>query len=246
MISVSIVSHSQKDLVLDLFKDFERLKPPLVTQIILTHNLTDDRKEFPDRIGHIEVSQIYRGTQLGFGANHNRAFTTTSNQLFAVLNPDLRFEIDPFTRLVSSLNLISTGLIAPQIVNRDNTVEDSARGLYTPLDSLSGLRRKSRLHRENPAWIAGMFVLFRSKAFTQINGFDERYFMYVEDVDICARLVIAGWSLKYESSVNVTHLARRENRKSLTHFVWHLSSALRWWSGRVFWAYRRKLKRASA
>ena len=103
MISASIVSHGQKDLVLDLFNDFKRLKPPLVTQITLTHNLIDDRRYFPDRIGHIAVTQIYRGKRLGFGANHNAAFTFSTQPFFGVLNPDLRLVSDPFPLLVQQL-----------------------------------------------------------------------------------------------------------------------------------------------
>jgi N-acetylglucosaminyl-diphospho-decaprenol L-rhamnosyltransferase len=212
-----------------------------VSHIVLTHNAVDHRQEFTRDLGHIRVTQIFNPSPKGFGANHNAAFKVCNEAFFAVLNPDLRFPIDPFALLKAELDNARVGVVAPTIVKADGSVEDSARSLYTPFSSAKGLSSEPRLQANNPAWLAGMFLLFRREAFTAVNGFDEKFFMYVEDVDICARLVLAGWALKYVNSVSVVHDARRANRKSLRHFLWHLTSAIRWWSSRTFWQYKKTL-----
>jgi GT2 family glycosyltransferase len=73
-----------------------------------------------------------------------------------------------------------------------------------------------------------MFMLFRSAAFRKVGGFDERYFLYYEDVDLCARLRRAGYDIRVEAAVRVVHDARRDSRRSVRYMAWHLSSILRY------------------
>jgi N-acetylglucosaminyl-diphospho-decaprenol L-rhamnosyltransferase len=241
MIALSIVSHNQKDLVKVLLNDLCKLNTTVVTEVVLTHNASDDRHEFPNVIAGIQVTQIFNRVPKGFGANHNAAFKHCATPYFVVLNPDIRMPEDPFAQLISEFDLAKVGLIAPRVMSANGLVEDSARSLYTPFSSFSGLRKVSRLSA-NPAWFAGMFLLFKRESFASVQGFDEKFFMYVEDVDICARLVLSGWSLKYVSSAFVVHDARRANRKTLRHLTWHLQSALRWWASSTFWRYKSVLK----
>jgi N-acetylglucosaminyl-diphospho-decaprenol L-rhamnosyltransferase len=234
MITISIVSHGQKDLVHALLADLSAINSNLITHIVLTHNLTDDRSSFLDNVPTIKITQIFNVAPKGFGANHNAAFAVATGHYFAVLNPDIRIIEDPFPTLIHSLRQHSVELIAPKILNSDLTIADSARSLYTPWNSLKGLLKLGRLQVQ-PEWIAGMFMLFTYNSFRLISGFDEKYFMYVEDVDVCARLLLSGGALRYEPTVCVIHDARRENRKSLKHLSWHLRSALIWWTSDAFW-----------
>jgi N-acetylglucosaminyl-diphospho-decaprenol L-rhamnosyltransferase len=234
MITISIVSHGQKDLVANLLNDFTRVGLPQVSRIVLTHNFTDDRSSFPSVLNSIPINQIYNDVPKGFGANHNAAFAVCNTPYFAVLNPDLKFESDPFGLLLAKLVDSGHGLIAPRILNVDGSQANSARSLYTPLESFRGLLGLSKV-KLPPDWMAGMFLLFRSSVFRSLKGFDEKYFMYVEDVDICARVQLSGTSLCFLADVCVIHDARRANRKSIRHLTWHLTSALRWWTSRTFW-----------
>jgi N-acetylglucosaminyl-diphospho-decaprenol L-rhamnosyltransferase len=240
MIAISIVTHGQSELVRELLDDLIRIRPSLVTHIVITHNLSDDRASFPSSIDGALITQIHNSTPKGFGANHNSAFNLVQEPYFAVLNPDLRIKSDPFGVLVRRFDDLKVVLVAPQVFNLDGSVADSARGLYTPIASIMGLLGSQRL-RVNPVWVAGMFMLFRSTAYRKVNGFDEKYFMYVEDVDICSRLTMSGGSILFDAAVSVIHDARRANRKSLRHLKWHARSALRWWSSHVFWRHWRQI-----
>jgi len=76
--------------------------------------------------------------------------------------------------------------------------------------------------------VAGMFMAFRADAFRTANGFDERFFLYYEDVDICRRLRSRGFSVVYEPRAAVIHDARRASRHNPRLMAIHAASALRY------------------
>ena len=80
-----------------------------------------------------------------------------------------------------------------------------------------------------------MFLLFESAAYLDLGGFDERYFMYCEDYDICARLRLSGRAYSVLMECEVVHDAQRASRRSRQHLRWHLQSLMRVWLSRPFW-----------
>jgi len=90
-------------------------------------------------------------------------------------------------------------------------------------------------------WLAGLFLLFPFRLFTAINGFDERYFMYCEDVDICARFRLAGYGVFWDPRISVIHQAQRHSHRRLNHLKWHLVSLVRFFNSEVFTALRQRL-----
>jgi hypothetical protein len=76
-------------------------------------------------------------------------------------------------------------------------------------------------------WVAGMFMLFAKKTFERLNGFNERYFLYYEDVDICARLNLAGLKVMVNPAARVVHYAQHSSHRSLKYLRWHISSLYR-------------------
>ena len=73
----------------------------------------------------------------------------------------------------------------------------------------------------SPDWVAGMFMLFRKDVYAELAGFDERYFLYYEDVDLCWRLRKRGLDVRLVPTVSATHDARRQSRRSVRHLRWH-------------------------
>jgi N-acetylglucosaminyl-diphospho-decaprenol L-rhamnosyltransferase len=88
-------------------------------------------------------------------------------------------------------------------------------------------------------WISGAFMMFKSSAFRKLGGFDERYFMYCEDVDICLRLQLAGYKL-VRADATVTHHTQRRTLKNLQHLVWHVRSLLRLWNSAPYKQYKQR------
>ncbi len=235
-VTVSIVSHGQLALVRPLLDQLDRCSAACVAKVVLTVNIPE-----PDALAggrwRFPVERIENESRKGFGANHNQAFARCESDWFLVLNPDMRFDADVLAPLVMHA-LPKTGLLAPRILEPGKGAPEQHRAIITPREILTR-KRAGYAIPEVPAWIPGLFMLFSSSAYAQIGGFDERFFMYGEDFDICARLRLAGWHLRIAEHLSARHEAQRASHSSAKHLQWHLTSLLKVWSSAVFWRYRK-------
>ncbi len=237
IITLSVISHKQQHLVKELLNDLEAYACHTI-QVDLTLNLPEVLTfEVADYSFPIHI--IRNQQAKGFGANHNQAFGLCDTPYFCVINPDIRLVENPFIRLIAALNEYSAALIAPKVRNPEGGVEDSVRKFPTPFSVIKKVlsrQKKSDYSTDNviinPDWVAGMFMLFKSKQYRLIGGFDERYFLYYEDVDICKTLKKAKQDIVFCPNVTVIHQARRSSHKKLTYLVWHVKSMLRFFFDR--------------
>jgi len=127
------------------------------------------------------------------------------------------------------------GVAGPLVRAPSGAAEDSARRF----PSLGTLARKMLRGASGPEyptdrgiqrvdWVAGMFMLFRRNAFAAAGGFDERFFLYYEDVDICRRLRGLGFACLYQPAVGVVHEARRASRRDPRLMAVHAASIARY------------------
>jgi len=166
---------------------------------------------------------VHSPRNAGYGAGVNLGARFTAAELLFVCNPDLVLEAEAIRILVESLDAHpGTAAVGPMLVEPDGSVYPSGRSFPTLGDSLghafAGLfwsdnpwTRRYRLlgdqqHQARDAdWVSGASFLVRRGAFEAVAGFDEAYFMYVEDVDLCWRLHRAGWGVRYEPAARVVH-----------------------------------------
>ncbi|HEY2257060.1 MAG TPA: glycosyltransferase family 2 protein [Variovorax sp.] len=243
-ITVSIVSHGQLELVRPLIEELDRFSQALIAKVVLTINIPE-----PDALAGLQwgfpVERIDNAAPKGFGANHNQAFARCGTAWFLVLNPDIRFTADVLAPLVAQA-APDSGLLTPRILEPGKAAPEQHRAIITPHEILVR-RRPGYVRPVVPHWIPGLFMLFRSAAYREIGGFDERFFMYGEDFDICARTQLAGWKLQVAEDLLALHDARRASRTSHRHLYWHVTSLLKVWASRSFWQFRSALrKRAQA
>jgi hypothetical protein len=240
MVSVSIVSHTQGALVRDLLTDLDTYCGDSI-EVLLTVNLPESLP-FDPAAFRFPLQILSNRVPRGFGANHNAAFRESRGELFCVLNPDIRLHGDPFGPLSARLMNPAVGVVAPLVRNPSGRIEDSARRMPTPWSILRkavfgahGPDYSVRSTDLFPDWLAGMFMLFRRETFEAAGGFDERYFLYYEDVDLCSRLALAGKRIVFCPEVEVIHDARRESHRNLRYFRVHLASMLRFFCSGPFW-----------
>jgi N-acetylglucosaminyl-diphospho-decaprenol L-rhamnosyltransferase len=232
LITVSVVSHGQGKLVAGLLQDLARC--PSVSEVVLTQNIPEDDIPCPASL-QPRLRVIRNEHPRGFAANHNQAFIFCEASIFAVLNPDIRLLDDPFPELARALEISSVGVVAPAVRNPSGDLEDSARTFPTPLRLLRKLMGlgDGRILTEGAApqevdFTAGMFLLFPASVYRELEGFDESFFLYYEDVDICTRLWLSGWRVILHPGVTVIHAAQRASRRRLRYMKWHLSSMFRY------------------
>lgn len=240
-IHISIISHHQFEMVQDVLLDFEKQGCADRIRVTITINV-------PEKIStHMEclsfpVDIINNDHPKGFSANHNASFNqpiiAKERQFFLVINPDVRLIENVIKPLINVLEANeSVGLTAPMVHGVDNVLEDSVRELPTPVRIIAKLfGGQGRLENDRctqPDWVAGMFMAFRASVFEQIGGFDENYFLYYEDVDICSRLWLAGYQIHFNENVSIVHDAQRKSWRDIRYLRWHIASMLRFFNSDV-------------
>lgn len=236
MFSISIVSHNQISMIEHLLDDLNKIDGDLF-EVILTHNIKErdlsiNKYRYPLKI-------IKNVEAKGFGANHNAAFAVSAGNFFAVVNPDIRLCFHDFSPLRLLFEDPKVAVVAPMVRSPQGKTEDSFRKFPTLIGMLKRHLLKNRgpdyLLAHKPIcvdWVAGMFMVFQHSMFQEIGGFDDkRFFMYLEDTDICRRLHEKGFLVKVQPAAAVVHNAQRASRRNLQHLKWHVTSALRYMTG---------------
>jgi N-acetylglucosaminyl-diphospho-decaprenol L-rhamnosyltransferase len=234
-VTLSIVSHGQNTLVNQLLEDIQRHCADRVA-LVLTENIPDPTPLATSALS-CPMERITNNQVKGFGTNHNAAFARCRTPYFCVANPDIRLPSDSFPALLQTLEAPRVAVAGPLVRNPEGRIEDSARRFPTAATLLKKLLYETR-QPDYPTdrgplevdWLAGMFMLFRSDAYRTIGGFDEAYFLYYEDLDVCHRLLKSGKAVIYEPRAEVIHDARRASRRKPGLALHHLRSALRFLS----------------
>lgn len=201
----------------------------------------------------------------GYGAGHNIALRQVLNSnvdYHLVLNSDVHWSGDVLTPMLKAMDADrQIGLMAPRTLNLDGSLQATARMLPTPLDLF--LKRatpsgwfKARKQRYlldrllsanclvNSPFLLGSFMLFRVEALRSEGLFDERFFMYHEDIDITRR-IHQNWLTLYWPHVTVIHAHRRESARSLRMFIIHLANMARYFN-KWGWFFDRERRRINS
>jgi N-acetylglucosaminyl-diphospho-decaprenol L-rhamnosyltransferase len=231
-ITLSVVSHRQNALVNPLLEDVQRHCADRV-RVVVTENLPDPT---PLATGVLSCpSEVISNTHVrGFAANHNAVFARSDSPYFCVCNPDIRLPADPFPALLESLADRRAGAVGPLVRSPEGSADNSARKFPT----MGSLLKKFFVENRAPDyatdrgpldvdWIGGMFMLLPSAVFRAVGGFDEGYFLYYEDVDLCRRLHAAGNTVIYNPRAQVVHDAQRGSRRQPRLALLHAKSMLR-------------------
>jgi N-acetylglucosaminyl-diphospho-decaprenol L-rhamnosyltransferase len=254
VISAVIVSYNSADYLPDCLRS---LRSEGVDEIVVVDNASSDGSVEVVRAADPAVSVVETGANLGFGSAANRGVAATAGEYVLILNPDTVVEPGTAKALSEALDRDpGLAVVGPRMENLDGTLYPSVRrfpemavafghaflGLVWPTNPATRRYRMLDWDHDRQAadvdWVGGACMLVRRSAFDLIGGFDEAYFMYVEDVDLCWRLGQAGWRIGYEPSARVVHAlggsSRRvpyrmiaEHHRSLYRFVSKSSAGAR-------------------
>jgi N-acetylglucosaminyl-diphospho-decaprenol L-rhamnosyltransferase len=217
-----------------------------VTDIVVVDNDSTDASVATLETIEVQSRLIRAARNRGYGAGANLGAKSADRELLFICNPDLVAEPDAIERLTAALDDHPEAAVAgPMLLETDGSVYPSGRSFPNLGDSLGhgfvGMfwndnpwTRRYRLlgaeqHQARCAdWVSGASFLVRRVAFEAVGGFDEAYFMYVEDVDLCWRLHRSGWDVRYEPSARVVHeQGRSTSLKPYRMLLAHHRSILR-------------------
>lgn len=199
----------------------------------------NDRVEPPELPAGVRL--IRNPENLGFARASNRGIAATSGDLVVLVNPDSLVEGDFFGKVAAFFEENPTvGIAGPRVLDEDGELQLSARreislvsGLLGRTSLLTRLFPKSSLVKShfpavtsleaptNVDWVSGACMVLRRRAVERVGAFDERFFMYFEDADLCRRVREAGWSVFYLPHVEVVHEAGGSSR-SRPRAIWLL------------------------
>lgn len=252
---VSVISHGHGLAIAPVLKDLHKQLQDQSYEIVLTQNIDepeDVTTHLPPAV--LEHLVIRKNTHAkGFGANHNAALMQDRTaQFVAMVDPELQLPSAIFQPLAAKLAQPDCGIVSPQAITPQGQLEDNARPLFTPgrllrrymLGRRNDSRRVLKQQNQQIDWLAGLFLAIRGEVFQQLGGFDTRYFMYCEDIDLCLRAQNHGLSCQLIPQLQVIHPPRRGTFRSLRHLSWHIRSLLRLWTSKAYRQFKRRARKA--
>jgi GT2 family glycosyltransferase len=225
-LTIVFINYNSARLLERALSTLREAEPRLRIETIVVDNDSRDRAELVEVCRRRGARLVLLGCNVGYGAAFNRGYRHASGRYVAVANPDLVFSTPAATGLVAFLDEHpEAGAVSPQFRYPDGKPQPSARRLPRLRYVLAG--RRSPFARIFPRYapardflyadahlaagpvpveaVIGTLVAFRRPALDQVSGFDERFFMYAEDMDICRRLGQAGWGVYLDPRVTVEH-----------------------------------------
>jgi N-acetylglucosaminyl-diphospho-decaprenol L-rhamnosyltransferase len=233
-----------------------------VRQIVVVEN--GDPQLARHALEGLTVPLVATGRNLGYGAGANRGIAASGDSEYVlVCNADLRVHRGAVRRLVAALDARPDwAIVGPRIVAPDGVEYPSVRRFPSMIDAAGHAllalvqpdNRFSRRYRDSVGdetravdWVSGACFCARRTALEELGGFDEAYFMFAEDIDLCWRAHEAGWGVGVEPHAEVTHVhgvSRRHHPYRM--LVAHHRSALRFEARRARGAERLALPAAAA
>ena len=222
-LDIVVVSYRSRDLLRRCLDSLRAHPPAGGTRVVVVDNASDDGTAEMVRAKFPEVELRASDTNLGFAAATNLGARSGTAPYLLALNPDT--EVTPGA-LDTALTAIESGpevaVVGPRLVRPDGTLDHAARRSFpTPLSAFghfTGIGRRTGAPAPLAAYRApevergpvdavnGAFMLMRRSAFEEVGGFDERYWMYMEDLDLSYRLARVGYVSLYEPDAVVTHV----------------------------------------
>jgi GT2 family glycosyltransferase len=216
-ISVIIVSYNTRDLIATCLDSIVHVNEGRKEIFVVDNASTDGsveliRNHYPD------VNLIENKVNRGFAAANNQALQLSRGRYVFLLNPDGEFLPSTFGPMISFMDANPhIGLAGVKMINQDGSVQESFVNEYPghklALQETTGLKGSI-------AWVLGAGMIIRSDLMKQVGGFDESFFVYGEDQDLCFRIRKAGYEIGYNDTAIIVHLGAQSERQTESAGVW--------------------------
>ncbi|WP_299713031.1 galactosyltransferase-related protein [uncultured Tenacibaculum sp.] len=217
---------------------------PISKKLFLIDNTSDSKYKNLSYNTNEAVHYVENNKNIGFGSGHNKVIPLIKgfSKYHLVLNPDVFFEQTVISDLIIKIGSMNdVAMIAPKVQFPNGEEQFTVRKYPSVLDLFirkTGVSKNSIYKQEYrdqdltqpffPEAIHGCFMLFKTEDFIALNGFDERYFLYMEDIDICKKIDQIGKKKLYYPKVKVSHVLKQGSSKNIKLFLYHLSSAFKY------------------
>lgn len=255
-----IITYNTKELIQECLSILLKETKELNKQVIVVDNGSEDRT-FPalQNIEGIEPIRIERN--VGFGAANNVGYQKARGKYIILLNSDAFPHSGAIESAIQMMDgSPKVGLAGGRLVNKDGSWQPSSYLFpsllnqflkYTglahrfPNNPFFGRANRSWAAPEVPAevdWVSGAFCIIRREALDKDKIFDEKYFMYYEEVDLCQRIKKKGWKIQYWPDSILTHLGGETVKNTSEQYFNAIGSQVSKWEARSCYLYFRQYK----
>jgi len=239
-LSIIILTYKSKNLIRFSLKDLFASQLPEQTEVIVVDNDSQDGIEQMIKEEYPQVKFIQTGKNLGFASGNNVGIRAAQGKYILIMNPDIFVQDTSVMKLYNCIREHEhqdIGLIAPRLNNPNGSLQHTSycfhkwstpvfRRTFLGKTNLGKKHLKKFLlddwdHSSTRAvdWVQGSCFIISKQLLEQIRYFDNRYFMYVEDMDLCRKIKLAGKKVVYYPKSQVIHLHRRESAEGSWHQV---------------------------
>lgn len=243
-LSLTIVAYHNFEDIKEAIKSIEKYTS-LDKQIYIVDNscLKDDSdaivkfKKFISKYG--DVKYINAESNLGFGKGHNLVLNELDSEYHAIVNPDILLQDDAFKKIIKYMDENKdVGMVIPNIISESGERQPVYRLELTIFDMFIRMfckgmfnKRKAKHTMQNMDYSKpflvpfgqGSFLVIKTKLFKDLKGFDDNFFMYLEDADLCKRLNKVS-KLMYFPDATIIHKWEKGSHKNKTLFKYHVNS----------------------
>jgi GT2 family glycosyltransferase len=221
-VSVVIVNWNTKDLLEKCLRSVYDTVPPLSFEVIVVDNASIDGSA--DMVADLfpQVALIRSNVNLGYSAGSNLGMMSASGEFVLLMNPDAELKAQAVQRMVEfARGNPRIAVVGPKLLNPDGSLQKNGRRFTTWWREVLGMTKLywlwvrlypeadwGRVNFDIPARVdevSGACMFIRKSVIDEVGGFDERFFMYYEEVDWCRRMAQAGWEVYYLPTAEVIH-----------------------------------------
>jgi len=222
-LSIVILNWNVRDLLRQCLQSVHTARSTLATEVIVVDNASSDDSAAMVRAEYPDVRLMVNAANRGYAGGNNDGIATAAGRYVLILNPDTQVVGDALSTLVAYAEAHpDVGIVAPQLLNPDGSVQPSRRRfptLTTALFESTWLQSSAprgvlddyyMLDRSDDEtlqvdWAVGACLLVRRAVIDQVGKLDEGFFMYSEELDWCRRIKGAGWKIVYLPKAQVIH-----------------------------------------
>ena len=249
-LTISIVAYNDYEDIMNAVSSIEKYTSIDKKIYIVDNSCKEDedleKKSFVSFLStYSDIEYIDTKKNLGFGKGHNMVLSKINSKYHAIVNPDVIVTEDSFSKLIEYMEENpSCGMCIPKIIDESGSIQEAYRKEITVFDMFIRFffRKifKKRIEEHclkdmdyskpfQVPFAQGCFLLIRTDLFKEINGFDDRYFMYMEDADL-SKKVNERSSVMYVPFTSVIHKWSKGSHKNMRLFKIHVQSMFQYFN----------------
>jgi GT2 family glycosyltransferase len=244
-LSIVIVNYNVKNLLKRCLESVFEYEKDIEFEVIVVDNSSSDRSQEMLKRDFPGVKLIENNRNLGFSAGCNQGIRESRGRYILLLNPDAELTPGGINDMIDFMDSKpEVGICGPKMTDQKGNLQFSCRSFPSYLTAVSSnqsvlnrifpenfLSQKYLLKNQDHSeirevdWVSGSCLLAKREAFEKVGLLDERFYMYVEDVDLCYRAELAGFSVFYFPNVVVIHhIGKSTQRRKIDMLVEHHKS----------------------